>query len=270
MIVLLFIIGILFTILGVTYITSGLAETVMCLTIGISNIVAAFRIRKYKKRIAELESMAYRSVRMPPVSIEVVPTQNSKPKEKGVFSTHKCKETENNFAQLKSSFIVLDIETTGISRKKDRIISIAAIRFDNGKPSDRFYTYVNPGIPIPSGATAINGITDADVAAAPKEKEACTQLVSFLGKAINGDPILIAYNSPFDMGFIEDAMNRNNIPGKLRHFDILGFARNRLPYLENHKQITVAQHLGINAEGAHDAMRDCEMCSAIFLTLLNQ
>ena len=70
-----------------------------------------------------------------------------------------------------SSFIALDFETTGLSPHSDRIIEIAAIRYIDGKITDRFVTLVNPERHISNIITDLTGITNSMVATAPKEKD---------------------------------------------------------------------------------------------------
>ena len=202
---------------------------------------------------------------VPPASLS-----SSDDEHKNTFFTHKCKDTQKNIAKIKEKFIVIDTETTGLNSANDKLVSIAAIRFYDGVPINRFHTYINPMIPIPSSSTKINGITNEMVATAPKELEACILLYNFLNEAIDGSTIIVAYNSSFDMRFIENAMNRHGIHCNIRHFDVLGFTKRRILNLKNYKQVTVAQHLCIDSSGAHNALRDCEMCADILLTLLDK
>lgn len=60
-------------------------------------------------------------------------------------------------------YYVLDTETTGFSPKKDAMIEVAAIKVQDGRITDRFHTFVNPGRPIPAEVTELTGIRDEDV-----------------------------------------------------------------------------------------------------------
>ena len=61
----------------------------------------------------------------------------------------------------------IDVESTGVDTSRDRVVEVAAVKFTPGGPSEVYRRLVNPGVPIPAAATAVHGVTDADVAAAP-------------------------------------------------------------------------------------------------------
>ena len=80
-----------------------------------------------------------------------------------------------------STFIAFDFETTGIDSLNDRIIEVAAIRFVDGVPADKFVKLVNPGRPIPPFITDITNISDAMVKDAPTEDKIAEDLINFIG-----------------------------------------------------------------------------------------
>lgn len=185
-----------------------------------------------------------------------------------VLYIHSSKDTQKNMRQIAHRFIVFDTETTGLNFATDRIISIAAILFVDGKAVDSYYSLVNPSCHIPSSATQINGITDNMVASAPYEADMCHQFANFIGDALSGKTLMVAYNSLFDAKFLKAAMERSGIGGNIRHFDVLAFARKKLVTLPNHKLSTVAAHLAIDTQNAHNSMRDSEMCAQVLLKLM--
>ena len=93
--------------------------------------------------------------------------------------------------------VTLDIETTGLDPKRDRIIEIGAVRSENGVETAVFQSFVNPGIPIPSFITDLTGIRDELVADAPRVSEVITEFADFVGKS----PVL-AHNASFDLAFL--------------------------------------------------------------------
>lgn len=197
------------------------------------------------------------------------PIQTSKFQNNAILYIHESKATEKNLKQINARrFIVFDTETTGVNPNTDSIISIAAIIFENRKPIDHFYTLVNPHRDIPSAATKVNGITNDMVSTAPSEKEACLDFQRFIGDALQGKTMLVAYNSIFDAKLLKHMMERYNIGGNIRHFDVLGFARDKIDGLDNYKQVTVAEHFGIDTANAHNSLRDCEICAEILLKLV--
>ncbi|GAB1483751.1 hypothetical protein MASR2M78_25670 [Treponema sp.] len=105
------------------------------------------------------------------------------------------------FLSSKSVFVAFDLETTGLDAKKERIVELGAIKFDNRGPIARFGTLINPLIPIPPEATRVNGISDAMLKNMPTLDEVLPDFVRF----IRGST-LIAHNAGFDCGFINAAL----------------------------------------------------------------
>ena len=102
-----------------------------------------------------------------------------------------------------SCFIAFDFETTGLDSKSDRIIEVAAIKFENGEISDRYVELVNPQRDIPGVITDITGITNSMVQSKPNEEEIVDDLLSFLG-----DYPLVAHNIQFDEKFLSYISNQ--------------------------------------------------------------
>lgn len=184
------------------------------------------------------------------------------------FYIHYSKVTEKNISQLQTHFIVIDTETTGVNAAYDRMISIAALEVKNGKPVRNFYTLVKPDRSIPKAATEVNGITNKMVSTAPSEHDACIKLLEFLGDAVFGKTLLVAYNAPFDSKIIKNAMERYQLHGNVRFFDALAFSRQMVKGLSNYKQVTVAKYFGIDTSNAHNSLRDCEICAEIISKLV--
>ncbi len=86
-----------------------------------------------------------------------------------------------------ADYVVFDLETTGISKQTDEIIEISAIKVKDHRIIEEFSTLVNPGRPIPAGATAVNGITDEMVLDAPGRMEAISDFLSFVGDQVLED-----------------------------------------------------------------------------------
>ena len=120
-----------------------------------------------------------------------------------------------------SSFIAIDFETTGLSKYADRIIEVAAILFEDGKPVDRFVTLVNPETQISDEIIKITGITNEMVCNSTTEKEIVQNLKDF----ISNYP-LVAHNTQLDEGFMNELFVRHNKP-KLNNilYDTLHLAR---------------------------------------------
>ena len=159
---------------------------------------------------------------------------------------------------LDDTYIVFDIETTGFSSIRDRIIEIGAVKVVNGKIVDRFSTFVNPQRPIPFEITNLTSITDEMVMDSPAIDVILPQFLEFIG-----DGVLVAHNAGFDVGFIEQ--NCRNL-GLNDHFvDTVALARVLLPTLSKYKLNVVAKALNISLENHHRAVDDAGATAEIFV-----
>ena len=95
------------------------------------------------------------------------------------------------------SFVVIDTETTGLSSTRDNLVEIAAMRFEDWIPVEKFHTLLNPGKHISEAASAINNITDEMVADAPTFSQSIESLDAFVGKSN-----IVGHNLPFDLKFL--------------------------------------------------------------------
>lgn len=163
--------------------------------------------------------------------------------------------------KLDDTFVVFDIETTGLSKEREMITEIGAVKVENGKIVDRFSAFVNPGKPIPQEITKLTGITDEMVSTAPKIQEVLPSFLEF-----TKDAILVAHNASFDMGFIRVAAERYcNIEIENTVLDTLELARILLPQLNKHKLNIICEHLNISLVGHHRAVNDAEATAEMFL-----
>lgn len=103
-------------------------------------------------------------------------------------------------------FTVFDVETTGMSPVRDRIVEVAAVRIDLNGEITRFQSLVNPGCRIPPQVSCVHLITDEMVADAPKFHEVGYQ---FLDMA--RDSTLVAHNARFDLGFLQESLARSGL-----------------------------------------------------------
>ncbi len=164
---------------------------------------------------------------------------------------------------LDDEFIVFDTETTGLNAYNDRLTEIGAVRVRGGEVIESFNTFVNPKRSIPPKITELTGITNEMVADAPDEAEALRQFYDFCGEC----KALVAHNAPFDMGFIEAAAQRSELPCAFTAIDTVPIARNLFPGLKNHKLNTVADHLKCSEFNHHRACDDAAVLAEIFIKM---
>lgn len=155
-----------------------------------------------------------------------------------------------------STYVILDVETTGLNPSADKIIQLSAIKYDTtGQPIDSYDTYLNPGIPIPAAASKVNGITDRMVANAPLAEDIRDKFFDFLG-----DDLLVGYNTTFDLKFIESTFD-GHFTG-CPYVDALPIAREAFD-LPNYKLKTVAAYVGFKSSRFHNSLVDCEATAAV-------
>ena len=106
-----------------------------------------------------------------------------------------------------TTFVVVDLETTGGSPYQCAITEIGAVRVRGGEVEGTFATLVQPGTPIPPFIAVLTGITDAMVATAPRIDTALPAFLDFARGAV-----LVAHNSPFDIGFLKAACMQTGHP----------------------------------------------------------
>ena len=159
-------------------------------------------------------------------------------------------------------YTVVDIETNGHGDTFD-IIEVSAIKVRGGEVVDTFSSFVRPRYPIEWFITDLTGITDSMVWDAPAPK---TVLAAFADFA--GEDILIGHNVNFDVGALYDGMVKYlDRPLTNDFVDVLRISRKLLPDLPSHKQVDVAAHFGIDTQGAHRALKDCEICNGNYRRL---
>ncbi|MGE5247895.1 MAG: PolC-type DNA polymerase III [Verrucomicrobiota bacterium] len=166
---------------------------------------------------------------------------------------------------LEFPFVAADVETTGLSPADGhRVCEIALLRFLRGDVIDSLVSLVNPLRPIDPGAFAVNGITDAMVAAAPAFSDLFPGILEFLG-----DDPLVFHNAPFDLSFLraEARMAGGRWP-RNRVLDTLALAR-RTGRFRSHSLSAICRELGIGY-GFHRAERDAWAAGKLFLRLHGQ
>ena len=161
---------------------------------------------------------------------------------------------------LDDTYIVFDLETTGFSSIKDKIIEIGAVKVEKGEVTDTFSAFVNPKRPIPFEITKLTGITDEMVLDAPDIETILPRFLEFAG-----DGALVAHNAGFDVGFIEQNCRYQGREPHFTYVDTVALARVLLPSLSKYKLNVVAKALNISLENHHRAVDDAGATAEIFL-----
>ena len=164
------------------------------------------------------------------------------------------------------NFIAFDLETTGTVPGADQICEIGAVRFVNGVVESVFSTLIDPGRPIPPGASAVNGITAAMVKGQPKIETILESFAEFCG-----DALMVAHNAPFDTQFLSSDIRKFELAApKGIVVDTLPIARKVFPGLANYKLGTLVQHLKVTATEFHRAEQDATYCGNVFMEMIKR
>lgn len=183
-------------------------------------------------------------------------------------SLHRIHKGVSLFA-LERDYVVIDIETTGLSPSFDKIIEIAALKVRDDEIVDQFQCLVNPGHEISIFIQNLTGITNDMLRTAPSIDAILPDFRDFIG-----DHLLLGHNVSFDVNFLYDAfMESLSHPLSNDFVDTLRISRRENKDLENHRLVTIAEYFKIDYPIAHRALEDCLITHKIFMQfkyLINQ
>lgn len=166
-----------------------------------------------------------------------------------------------------ATYVVFDVETTGLSAERDRLIEIAAVKVKNGAEIDSFESYINPKRPISELITRLTSITNDDVKDAPFEKEVMTNFYNWLDK----DDILVAHNAKFDLGFLDTCFERLGLESKNNaSIDTLFVSRAENKETKRHGLSNLAKLYKVRLVQHHRAIYDTKATAEIFVKMLDQ
>ena len=164
-----------------------------------------------------------------------------------------------------TTFVVVDLETTGASPKKGAAITeIGAMKVKGGEIIGEFKSFVNPLSPIPEYITAMTGISDLMLADAPVIDEIFPTFLEFVGN--HNEAVLVAHNAPFDLSFLKSAAKDLDYEWpKYKTLDTVTIARQLLTKedVRDCKLGTLAQFFGTKTEPNHRALDDAKATTEI-------
>ncbi len=164
---------------------------------------------------------------------------------------------------IDGTFVIFDVETTGLRTDKVRLTEIGAVKYVDGVEKARFQTFVNPECPIPTKITQLTGIDNRMVANAPKEAEAVRKFFEFCG-----DGVLVAHNATFDTNVLKHTCRRNGIEYNYSHIDTLILAQSLVEGIKNYKLDSLQKHFKLPSFDHHRADEDAGALAGIFEKLL--
>ena len=163
-------------------------------------------------------------------------------------------------------FVALDLETTGLDPRLDRIVEVGAVIFRGNEVLGTHETLVDPGIRIHPRITAIHGITNKMTTGSPTPEEAVSELERFIGSR----PLVIQ-NAPFDLGFIQETRRvLSGSPLGNDVFDTCRLAPLVFPGMSSYSLGPLSKALGISAKREHRAVDDSLAAMGVFLKCMER
>ncbi len=164
---------------------------------------------------------------------------------------------------LDTTYCVLDLETTGLSFRTEKITEIGIMKMQNGEVIDEFSCFVNPEKPIPPKVVEVTNITDDMVKDAETIETIFPKMLDFIG-----DSVLVAHNADFDIGFLK--YNAKELGYRLEntYMDTLRLAKELFPDFKKYKLGIIAEKLGIKVEVAHRALDDVDTTVKVLKVML--
>ena len=163
------------------------------------------------------------------------------------------------------NYVCVDLETTGVNVKWNKIIEIGAVKVINGQVVDKFSTLINPGTAISPYITTLTGISDSMVENAPKIEQVLPKFVEFMG-----ENTLLGHNLMFDFGFLKQNAANLKISFEKKGVDTLKISRKVLSQLESRKLDYLCEYFGIADENHHRALNDAEVTVKLYELLFEK
>lgn len=160
-----------------------------------------------------------------------------------------------------NTYISIDLETTGLNPKQDKIIEIGAVKVEDGKITDSFSQLINPGRKLEERIIELTGITNKDLEGKPYIEEVFPKLRDFLG-----DYPLLGHSVLFDFSFLKKAAVNQKLTFEKQAVDTLKIARKFLADLEHRSLDYLCEYYGI-PHHAHRALADAEATHMLYLRL---
>ncbi len=168
---------------------------------------------------------------------------------------------QNYKAMKLQNYICMDLETTGLNPKTDRIIEIGAVKVRDGEIAERFETFVNPGKKLEERITELTGITDEMLADAQEIQDVLPDFLSFLG-----EDVILGHAVLFDYSFVKKAVVNARGKFERKGVDTLAIARKYLTELESRSLGYLCSYFEIPHK-AHRALADAEATHLLYQRL---
>lgn len=163
-----------------------------------------------------------------------------------------------------TTYVIVDLETTGLDYRTERIIEIAAVKLQGGTPVATFEHVINPHRPIPSNIVKLTGITNDMVSRGERIEDILPQFAMFAKGCV-----LVAHHAPFDISFLNRAARDMGLK-RFTHrvFDTRLIAQKMVPLLGFYRLANLAAHFKVSHNPCHRALQDAQATAEVFIQLI--
>ena len=177
---------------------------------------------------------------------------------------NRIQKARQRVGQDKEEYVIIDIETTGLSHLSDEILEIGALRVSDGKPAQEFQALIQCEKQIPNFVEELTGITGEVIKQEGRPLRLVLQeLLDFLA-----DHLLVCHNAAFDYKFLQAACKKVDLPvPRNKCVDTLILARRKLKEIKDYKLQTIAEEFSVDITGTHRALKDCYITYGIYKKL---
>jgi len=184
----------------------------------------------------------------------------------GCWTVTDYKEKGASVSLEQATFVVVDVETTGFSPPRDRVIELGLVKLHRGHVVDEYETLVDPCRPVPASITSLTGITQSMVEGRPTFKDVCQSFLTFLG-----DAVFVAHNASFDWRFIQSELALASASTLLNsRLCTKAMARRLLPEIERRSLDELARFFNLRFSARHRALGDARVAAMLLLRLIER
>ena len=164
---------------------------------------------------------------------------------------------------FKTSWVVFDLETTGLNKNVDRVIEIGAVKFIDGEEMDRFSSLVNTTKAIPDLIKNLTGITNQMLEGKPTIDQLIPKLIEFFKGSL-----LVCHNTAFDMIMLDAELKRINIAIDFDCLCTLKMARDLVVDISDRKLVTLAKYYNLEYTTHHRSLSDASVTGQVLKKIL--
>ena len=209
--------------------------------------------RKKQKELEEKEKQESSQI-----TFEMLEKENNTMQNKSKIKNNLQKS--KNLMKFVDDYVLVDIETTGLSPINDDIIEIGAIKVINNKIVDKYSQLIQINKSLSPFITNLTGITNNMLKLGKEPNIVFNEFVNFVG-----EEVIIGHNVNFDLGFLTNKCKKYidyNLTND--YIDTMYLARKLVPDSTNYKLGTLAKYFNISYEGAHRGLKDVEITYEVY------